>query len=122
MSNKVGQNGVLLIENTDSISVRDSVIGNNVGEISSVVTARYASAVFDSVIIRDNYAADQTVQALGSVLKFSKTTFDGNVGPQVSNGFLTFESDVEISQSTIQNSLSETAQSGFFSLKLMSSL
>lgn len=86
-SNTVGQNGVLFIQNSDSIQVLNSVIGSNVGEISSVLTSHYSNANFDACEIRDNYAIDQTIQALGSEMKFNRTTFDGNLGPLISNGF-----------------------------------
>jgi hypothetical protein len=72
--------------------------------------------------IYDNHGGEVTLSATYSTLVFNNTVFDGNTASLVSNGFQMVNSNVELRNTLIQNSLSDNSEVGFFNMMIQSNL
>jgi hypothetical protein len=70
----------------------------------------------------NNTGGEVTISATYSTLVFNNTVFDGNTGALVSNGFQMINSNVELRNTIIQNSVSAKAETGFFNMMIESDL
>ena len=113
---------MIALTDCENVKFYNTTVQNNTASLNSFMTSSSSNIDFDRMSIYDNHGGEVTLSATYSTLVFNNTVFDGNTASLVSNGFLMVNSNVELRNTLIQNSLSDNSEVGFFNMMIQSNL